>query len=139
MTHSGFYFVVGSRVKPVRVQTSLYMGNFLRLVFFQSITREGNLDEDTHFSPTTTKWNAHKERVSKLKSLYSLTSDEAEFVILNRVGPCEICGKDAKRHLDHDHETGLVRGFLCSGCNRALGYLENDEWVTKARSYLNGD
>ena len=29
-------------------------------------------------------------------------------------------------HLDHHHQSGKVRDFLCSGCNKALGYLDED-------------
>lgn len=33
-------------------------------------------------------------------------------------GQCAVCGTRAGRHVtDHDHETGLVRGFLCWACN----------------------
>ncbi|RIH58131.1 hypothetical protein D3C59_37105 [Streptomyces sp. SHP22-7] len=32
-------------------------------------------------------------------------------------GRCAICGAAADLLQDHDHRTGLVRGYLCTGCN----------------------
>ncbi len=45
-------------------------------------------------------------------------------------GKCAIC----KRHkallaVDHHHTKGHVRGLLCSGCNRALGYLQDSDVI----------
>ena len=58
---------------------------------------------------------------------------------------CQLCGiPDTETkclHLDHSHETGIVRGILCTGCNLSIGYLERlmreklldkaFEWVQK--------
>ena len=41
-----------------------------------------------------------------------------------KTGPCEICLRIMKLQQDHDHVTGLVRGWLCNRCNVALGWLE---------------
>lgn len=36
------------------------------------------------------------------------------------------CTNTKRLHIDHDHETGAVRGMLCSGCNTSLGQLRED-------------
>lgn len=46
---------------------------------------------------------------------------------------CDVCGSEldllangdkARSALDHDHETGKLRGILCHGCNVAVGFYE---------------
>jgi hypothetical protein len=55
---------------------------------------------------------------------------------------CEICGGGpcgASRALvpDHDHETGLARGWLCSECNGGLGILgDTIEAIERTLAYL---
>lgn len=45
-------------------------------------------------------------------------------------GQCMLCGtEDPGKNdwqLDHDHETGGVRGILCINCNRSLGWYEQN-------------
>ena len=45
-------------------------------------------------------------------------------------GGCAVCGRPPKEgkslHVDHDHETGYVRGLLCFSCNAALGHFQDD-------------
>lgn len=56
---------------------------------------------------------------------------------------CECCGKPPgekifkRLHLDHCHETGKFRGWLCSRCNRCIGALgDNLAGIDRARAYL---
>jgi hypothetical protein len=55
-------------------------------------------------------------------------------------GHCDICSTKIAgraRHADHCHETGKLRGWLCSRCNQALGLLRDDpEILRKAIQYL---
>jgi Recombination endonuclease VII len=58
-------------------------------------------------------------------------------------GRCKICKKHStefKRNLavDHNHETGIVRGLLCLNCNRGLGSFQEEKNLLKeAIKYLN--
>ena len=66
---------------------------------------------------------------------------------LNRHRCCQICGKAPVRDgtaypildldLDHDHQTGFVRDYLCAGCNTGLGAFKDDpDVLDKAAEYL---
>ena len=50
---------------------------------------------------------------------------------------CEACGAQPRKrlNLDHDHGTGMFRGWLCWGCNVALGKLGDS--IAAARQRLN--
>lgn len=40
---------------------------------------------------------------------------------------CAICGSTEKRfHVDHSHQTGVVRGLLCGPCNHTLGLMQDE-------------
>jgi hypothetical protein len=52
---------------------------------------------------------------------------------------CECCGASQKKalSLDHCHETGAFRGWLCSKCNLGIGKLGDSlESLLKAVKYL---
>ena len=45
---------------------------------------------------------------------------------------CALCGEPQPGHIDHDHETDLVRALLCERCNLALGLLRDDPSLMRA-------
>lgn len=53
-------------------------------------------------------------------------------------GKCELCEVEIEKpHLDHCHETGKIRGWLCRNCNVGLGMFKDDtEILQKAIKYL---
>jgi len=80
------------------------------------------------------------ERAYLLRKLYGMTVEEYDERLASQGGGCAICGaKPGRRSLpvDHDHETGLVRGILCTDCNTALGSFDDDPaLLLRAIEYL---
>ncbi len=73
--------------------------------------------------------NAMRVKFQRIKRAYNLNPEEYVALLDIQGGACFICrtalesGKST--HVDHCHETGLVRGLLCNSCNLALGHLKN--------------
>ena len=89
--------------------------------------------------------DAHTSR--KLKAAYGITLADYNRLLAQQQGKCAICGnahvpgntaRNGKRlHVDHCHESGRVRGLLCSNCNLGIGNLQHDETILlKAIEYL---
>lgn len=82
----------------------------------------------------------HREYKAQYRACkeYNITSEE--YKILLNIKTCMICGhieNDRKLHIDHDHETGEVRGKLCRECNHGIGnFRDNTELLQKAITYL---
>jgi hypothetical protein len=80
-------------------------------------------------------------RDAYLRRTFGITLEDFEAMLLAQGGGCAICGRAAPEgtslHVDHDHETGVVRGLLCFTCNGAIGmFTENDEHLTRAADYV---
>jgi len=81
------------------------------------------------------------DRKSYLKRTYNLTVQEYDAMLARQGGGCAICGRpprpDISLHVDHDHETGRIRGLLCFRCNNALGdFLDDESLLRQAAGYL---
>lgn len=76
--------------------------------------------------------------VYSLKRRYGITASDYIALAQAQHDRCAICGlrfADVERqksdqtqrlHVDHDHETGKVRGLLCFRCNNGLGFFRDD-------------
>lgn len=72
-----------------------------------------------------------------LYSRYKIDPQRYEDIVSEQNGVCAICLGPAKLHMDHNHDTGEIRGALCGNCNRAIGLLRDDFNVTyRAAIYL---
>lgn len=71
---------------------------------------------------------------------YGITEEDFLSLYVEQMGRCAICLDECDRdkiHIDHNHETGEVRGLLCGSCNRAIGYLKDNPLVVfRAFEYL---
>lgn len=77
-----------------------------------------------------------RESVRKREKLYG-----ADYPAMyeEQEGACKICEKNfSSLCVDHDHNSGKVRGLLCDSCNLMLGYaLDNITTLQNAITYLN--
>lgn len=88
-----------------------------------------------------------ENRKMNLKRKFGITPEEFDQMLFDQGGGCAICGDDDPAPargagtslfvVDHCHDTGVVRSLLCSGCNKAIGFLKDDPTIAKnASEYL---
>ena len=90
------------------------------------------------------KKNPDKQHATEIKRNYGVSIEAYNQLLTEQNCQCKICGKHhdptAKRgrlYVDHCHQTGTIRGLLCSACNSALGYLKDDiSLLDAAKEYL---
>lgn len=81
---------------------------------------------------------------SHVEKTYEITAEERDELERWQGGRCYICGqvpRSRRLAVDHDHETGAVRGLLCAadewGCNVALRRLLGDvDMARRALAYV---
>lgn len=77
-------------------------------------------------------------QLKRAKQIYGLEPEDYHELMESSESRCEICRRKAKRMvIDHCHDTGCVRGYLCSSCNTGIGLLGDDsKSVSRAVKYL---
>jgi hypothetical protein len=86
-----------------------------------------------------------------MKRNYNLSSYAIYESQIRTITECTICSipvfhnkPEGKKHstafIDHDHETGFIRGILCQSCNTAEGYIKStglcpEEWGRRLIAY----
>jgi len=91
------------------------------------------------------KWyvnNNEKVVANNWKRNYGITPEEYAKMFVDQGGRCAGCGRrqnefKVRLGVDHNHETGEIRGLLCKGCNLALGHvMENTDTLRQLIGYL---
>jgi hypothetical protein len=77
-------------------------------------------------------------RKADLKRRWNMTVDQYDEMLVKQKSTCAICGNLGKTnlHIDHNHDTGRIRGLLCFSCNSKLPMVEDENWREAAIKYL---
>jgi len=136
----------GLKVSPIAFLTQKYCRGCKQLLpfaaFYQLKGKAYNLCSECCKKETLRRYydgkrldpeKAHRvQRDKALARRYGITRQQYEEMLLGQNGVCLTCGRDASRSshgvlpVDHDHETGVVRGLLCTRCNRVLAMVGDD-------------
>lgn len=72
---------------------------------------------------------------------YGITPEDYDAMYVRQEGKCAICrqpetnklkGSTARLSVDHNHQTGKIRGLLCNLCNTGLGKFKDSCKLLKA-------
>lgn len=111
--------------------------------------KRNNADARRRYADNSRKWRILKE--------FGISIEEYDRMYEAQGGCCKLCEQPETSHvynrwagavsteprrlaIDHDHHTNVIRGLLCSNCNRALGLLRDDcQLLKRAALYLEND
>ena len=97
----------------------------------------------------------HRDRETdwNLRSKYGIGKEDYDLMLLEQGGTCKICNKEGHVRkkgsrkgkagtkvplsVDHNHDTGQIRGLLCLNCNTGIGHFKDSvTLIRKALEYL---
>lgn len=87
------------------------------------------------------------QRSYAFRTKFGITVEDYKRMEQEQNGACAICcrgpeGEDTYRHgkslaVDHNHDTGEIRGLLCDLCNRGAGqFKDNSQLLQKAAHFM---
>ena len=86
--------------------------------------------------------NKNKIREKTLKAKYGIALSQYNMILAMQEFKCACCetedpGGNGSFNVDHDHNTGQIRGLLCQNCNAGIGQLgDTIEGILNAVRYL---
>jgi hypothetical protein len=119
-----------------RYATNYYKENAERIKAMRKLRRQGKpttefhsknkiFDENSYYNRGG--WKKRRENSWRQRGMVGMTYDLYEQMLIDQNNKCAICNLEhtdiKKLHVDHCHNTGKVRGLLCSNCNNGMGKL----------------
>jgi hypothetical protein len=105
--------------------------------------QKGNPDN----APKQARYRVRKRSVSpayfrdrQLQLKYGITFEQMQQMLVAQDYKCRVCEAsidEVTGHVDHDHQTNVVRGLLCVRCNIGIGqFLDSPDVLREAALYL---
>jgi hypothetical protein len=98
--------------------------------------KPGYGEKRKRYAKTYKHLHADRVRAYYRMKTYGVSPEVFLEMFTRQNGRCAICldpisdapnlTSEERCHIDHDHETGAVRGLLCNRCNRGLGQFKDD-------------
>lgn len=112
-----------------------------RLSAYHKKWKGDNVDHVKTYSAERYEQNEEAFFAAKIGNQYGLTLHTYKEMLQAQNGVCAICHYPCSRHkrlsVDHDHDSGKVRGLLCVRCNLLLGVVnDSPEILRNAALYL---
>jgi hypothetical protein len=111
---------------------------------FQWRCREKDREASRQYRRSNPEETRRKSRIDNWRTKgINITYPEFLQRLQNQGGVCAICGEEDTTqhpwHVDHCHQSGKIRGVLCSNCNKGIGMLDDSSaLLRRGADYLEG-
>lgn len=102
---------------------------------YYAANRERNLAASRRWA----REHPEEVRAYHRRKTYGITPEVYRDLLVGQAGRCLVCGRvpDHEMVIDHDHQSGRIRGLLCRTCNGMLGFArDNPVNLRQAADYL---
>lgn len=101
-----------------------------------SLKKAREWHEQKKSGPGSDEYQRNKTTQARL-TRFGITQAEFDRLLTDQDHKCAICRAPDPTHIDHDHDTGHVRGILCFNCNTGLGSFRDDpERLIRSAQYV---